>query len=724
MMKRVFLVSLFCVLAGIPFVAAAQDDTTPPPTAGTTTTPTTPTTGTDTGLKQRTSLTAVRMSIVNGIVQTINNTRQVNMALEWDYLPLSHLLSDKAASFDVKPITIDISNNDLKSGADWPSKLSSPQRTLLMNALSLDAKTPFATADQRETSSQIAINNFQNLWYTADGASLRSSSISVPDFLASQRDFFCVLTLLRSQGINSSFSVENADVKGPNPRIESNDIHWHISIYDMQITAKVHLYRFTVAAKEDSFPVMFSNPNDTTATLNAKFSFIRHRDDQGRPNDILVGIAPQYLVTVVTQQNAALPAAKTSDQQLADPTDSLAPSSLESTLQMVGGVDLNDVISKGLLGGSAQSSFVSGGLFGRGRVNQLLGIDTDIWRRGSNSFGYTLGALPNNSNALFTGLTAQLGDLMLMPGFVAEPNANDTKTAFKGALGVSFDLGRVLGMKKDNTYPLSNSTNDPNWPASDDLYANLAAINYTLKTTTSPDSSLLAPAEIRLNWTNAGNTAMSTILSAASVPTLSAINAGNALVIVPLGYDLYFLRKILGSNPTQYARAEVQTTITASPVAGVSPTIADSQSLSFGQQLGSPLALTAGSAEFPLAYELAPGDGLLQASDISDPVVNQLKDASAPVAVALLSLLSPSAQAVVASGVSDPQTLATALNFVIAGNLLTDLTAADGSKPFATLASNRAVAAELAKSHSLNSTRMRANRRVIEQILTSLPKMP
>jgi len=236
---------------------------------------TTGTTGGATGLtSERTSLSAIRLAIQNGLIRTINQTRQATINLQFEPLPMSQALTDQATAFGVKPVVIEVPNSALSSAQDWTHSLSQDQKNSLFEALYLnpsdftwgdgDARDKIVTKARQGFSDRFGDNPVQP-WPSRPNL---LASISPGDLLSSTRDLNYFLFLLQSTGMSASFSVPDADVRGQNPRMFDQEITWEIKIFRFLVYKKgndpaVHsdeLCRYRIAVVAKVHPFLCNSP--------------------------------------------------------------------------------------------------------------------------------------------------------------------------------------------------------------------------------------------------------------------------------------------------------------------------------------------------------------------------------------------------------------------------------------------------------------------------------
>lgn len=453
MKSRYFFTVLFCLLLSS-FNASAD----PPPDSGKSDKPTLTTKNTD--------LNAVRLSVANGVIEYVNNSKRAVIDLEWELLPLDKTLQEMATAYSVRPVHVRIPNNDL----------GDPKR--LQNDI---AKIP-AAKEAFERAANIDLefgpkSDQMKQWIQSDVAVFPLKSAQYFGLL---RDNLQVSGLLSTAGINYSLAFKGALPRGENPRQsrDGKDINWEIDIYKFPISDKLNYYRFTVKAKVDRFELLFPNATQPVSNMDVVISF--------RQNQATIGLLEPNLRSIPAGIDIQLaPAVEKTLTQLADQHSA---SDLETNLNLLGGgAQLGEIVAKGLLGGTSDASVIAGGIIGQGKVSQVIGVNQEFAHLGPATIGALLGIEPGGDSSLFFGPSIRLSIFTLAVGLRTFEKTNsitlekNATSRFAGVL--SMDLSRLSGSKTTvSKVQLDNSVSGGDWGKASDLIArDLALVHITIK---------------------------------------------------------------------------------------------------------------------------------------------------------------------------------------------------------------------------------------------------
>jgi len=434
-------------------------------------------------LTKNTVPSAIRVAVANGVIDFVNGTRRATLNLEWELLPKDATLLASERKRNLQVSRFFIPNKDLRDHS-WYRNLRPAYQQLLREAFQTSASPdlPGATEDFRE------------FWAVPHHAGYELAvgeiaAITASDYFCLQRDFLLLSGLLQTKGIRFSVDINGAKARGGNTKLsaeDGSDITWEITAYQFWGSSKISFYRFAVKAVMQPLPLLFPDTTETEAKLNVGVSILDSPETVGLlqhhfttgPNAITVGLSE---------------ATKDKLQTIAD---AHALSDLETDLKLIGGgVQLGDIITKGLLGGTTDASIITGGLVGNGKVSQVIGVHQELSRVANASLGVLLGVQPGEDNSLFVGPSIQFSVITLAAGLRAfekdKAVANDerARTGYAGAGVVSVDLSRLTKSKKTVTrIELANATTGGNIGVASDLIArDLALVGWTLK---SPDPGL------------------------------------------------------------------------------------------------------------------------------------------------------------------------------------------------------------------------------------------
>ncbi|PMB53489.1 hypothetical protein CEN39_04160 [Fischerella thermalis CCMEE 5201] len=173
---------------------------------------------------------AIRLSIVNDVIEYLQNSKQVTIGLEWFLLPVDEILLESAREYYEKdePVNCSIRNEDLGKSNKWVENLSAKCQQRLREALMVtDLKTL-----NSDPNSQIKFQKYWNPEENGDGVQLvRQGSVTASEYFGLLRDNIQITNLLKSNGLSYSFDVTGATPQGQFPRISDQNITWDMQIY-------------------------------------------------------------------------------------------------------------------------------------------------------------------------------------------------------------------------------------------------------------------------------------------------------------------------------------------------------------------------------------------------------------------------------------------------------------------------------------------------------------
>lgn len=432
---------------------------------------------------------ALRLAVLNGVVDFVQNARTATVSLEWDALPLHDELLADVRSMSAESETFSIPNAELSDPAKWSKRLRSERaRTWLKDALRV--------SDLSAYHPQSSDDAFRKYWLLKDGPGYGllglTRGLEARRVFGLSRDHNMITTILGSRGISYSLLVDGADVKGQgfqNNLLVSNgsDITWQFQVFRFVVKpdpdpAKVIAY-YRMAAKARMAPrtLVFPDTTQTEANLKIDVTLVDSDNTAGLVQTFFHG--KDLKLELQEAKRAEL-------ENLSDHT-----TSLDSVLKFVGGgaVGTSDIVTKGFLGGSRKTSIITGGLVGKGTIDQLFGINTEFDPTAKLSPGLLFGLAPDDNKSLFFGPSLRMGIFTLGAGFKSfEQSRTDkrpdgtsverTSQLIRPAGVISIDLSRASGSKKPAKIELENAAVGGGWGvASDALFADLALVQRELK---------------------------------------------------------------------------------------------------------------------------------------------------------------------------------------------------------------------------------------------------
>jgi len=427
----------------------------------------------------KSDLNAVRLSVLNAIANYVNKAWEASYRIQWDFLPDSPTLEDLSAS--VKPVEIVIANADLGNNA-WIEHIRDPEKQrALGDLLGLHDKALDQSPGHIKQFDlhDFAIKKGDNAPLPDNYIALAENpALSAEEQIAARLDHFALRAILRSNGIRLKVQIsDDVVVQGGNERVLDSEIQWKITLYPID-RGGIRFYRAKVRA-ELRRPQVFTFPITSTGSKPIKVIAA-----------LKSGPTTLGLPAIVTSGDGTV---NFPDQSTATPPVTLPATSssttIEGILDFVGGVKLDDVVSKALFNPKNPGRLFYGGLIGQGQIKQLVGVNQLFATANSTlAFGLLLGIAPTANNALFVGPSLQMDALTLSVGAMAQERDNGNNShsiKVEPAVGLSLDLSNLIGGNKNTqTIPLAN--NVIGGISSDDV----ARANFAVTTRITPDANL------------------------------------------------------------------------------------------------------------------------------------------------------------------------------------------------------------------------------------------
>ncbi|MCP6762719.1 MAG: hypothetical protein NHB32_29065 [Fischerella sp. CENA71] len=414
---------------------------------------------------------AIRLSIVNGVIEYLQNSKQVTIGLEWSLLPADENLLELAREYYEKdePVTCLIRNENLGKSNQWVENLSEKCQQRLREALMVsDLKTLNSAPD--------SLARFQKYWNpeeNGDGVQLvRQGSVTASEYFGLLRDNIQITNLLKSNGISYSFDVSGATPQGQFPRISDQDITWDIKIYRFAVARlqnqPIYIYRFVAKAVIEPFKLTFAKAETTDANLNVAISFKKGEETVGLSN--LKLLASPIPIKIEKE--------KGQETNLKKLEDAKAFTQLNTALSFFGSPDLSQIVSNNFLGGTNNTSILTGGLINDKVAQPIVGVNLDILDLGNSKAGGLLGIGITDSNSLYIGPSFQYSILTLSAGARIFEKKDFTRVEPAGV--ISFDLSQVIGGKQQNReIELDRNKVGGDWgKASEEIVKNLALVDW------------------------------------------------------------------------------------------------------------------------------------------------------------------------------------------------------------------------------------------------------
>lgn len=381
---------------------------------------------------------SLQLSVVNAIVNYVNNTRLANVQIKWDLLPLSTEISQMAnidSSDPKSDLRLEINNADIPTPARW-GKQNADKLGVLKSALGLSSSDDLVALQDPPRRAA-----FSERYVTALQDAARTQLITSDEFITALRDHYYLLFLLGSNGIHYTLNAPDAELRGNNPRSFNQQIRWEIGLYPIQ-RGSFTFYRVTLKSRlARTEQLEFAGTTQSQATLKTVVAFNNSISTIGISNEILS--ATNTIETISPPQKDELP----------NVGAQLGGSKIEGILRFVGNAELKDIVDHQLFGGTRKSSLFYGGLIGQGSIKQLVGVNQIVKanKSGNSSVGFLFGVAPERNNALFAGPTLQSGPITIGAGVVAREKADSSDTHVKIGAGVTaaLDVSQLVGGKKN-----------------------------------------------------------------------------------------------------------------------------------------------------------------------------------------------------------------------------------------------------------------------------------
>ncbi|TBR60577.1 hypothetical protein B4U84_06895 [Westiellopsis prolifica IICB1] len=414
---------------------------------------------------------AIRLSIVNGVIEYLQNSKQVTIGLEWSLLPIDENLLESAREFYEKdePVTCSIRNENLGKSNKWIEDLSEKCQQRLREAFMVsDLKTL-----NSDPNSQIKFQKYWNPEENGDGVQLvKQGSVTASEYFGLLRDNIQITNLLKSKGISYSFDVSGATPQGQFPRISDQDITWDMKIYRFAVARPqnqpIYIYRFVVKAVIEPFNLTFAKADNTKADLNVAISFKRGEETVGLSNLKLIASPIPIEIQMKKGQQTNLKKLE----------DAKAFTQLNTALSFFGSPDLSQIVSNNFLGGTSNTSIITGGLINDKVAQPIIGLNLDLLDLGSSKVGGLLGIGLTDNNSLYIGPSFQYSILTLSAGGRIFEKKDFTRIEPAGV--ISFDLSQVIGGKQQNRkIELDESKVGGDWgKASEEIVKDLTLVDW------------------------------------------------------------------------------------------------------------------------------------------------------------------------------------------------------------------------------------------------------
>lgn len=432
---------------------------------------------------------AIRVNLSNTVLDFIRDTKQIDVDASWEWLPATEMFRDaRQAGVKVESREFSVSNEKLgDAGARTPHWSEDVRDAEIAQWLveALTAQT-VPEADSKKALSQFTQNNadtqFGQAWYPptnvpilqwikdpnlGGGERLRdviAGRISPTQYDSLTREQALLTALLGSQGVRYTIQIRSKDgtkviepINAKGAPYSGENVIWHIRLLRFPIpqpgtngaaAARRFFYRFAVSAEIKGVRFFLKGVDDDEAQMRLDMDF--KRDDLS-----LLGVFEKKLTSNQAKVTLASAAKDIPENQ----TPSYDSASLSFVVKFAATQAAR--ATKGFLGGTRNTSIVSGSLWANGKLDNLIGVDTEIAKLGpkspgsSRGFGRDLtagavfGVVPSSKNAFYVGPSIRSSIFTLSAGvrIGEEGKENDLQSRFAALF--SIDLSRATGGKRD-----------------------------------------------------------------------------------------------------------------------------------------------------------------------------------------------------------------------------------------------------------------------------------
>lgn len=379
---------------------------------------------------------AITLGIVDGIIRYVKDDRRVKIRLQWDPLPLTQSLIERANESEFEVTKLEINNEDIESG-NWTRNIPNEKLEKLRVALNISDLKVLSLESPNK-------NSLQDL----------DPGLKISDYIHMQRERNILKILLLSKGVKYSFGFKNQENPIVSPDFSDKNIKWQVNIYCFKNKNKSLFYRFTTKAVVEPFERKIIKENIVSSEdKKEKVSYdVRFKLNE---SDRISSIANNLFLLPNKDSSLGLPSAPTDNEKKALGTETTekavttALTSLSGFFSFLGSSDQFGAAIQGILGGTDNTSIVSGGLIGfkNGGVSPLIGINQDVGQLGDDiSGGFLFGVGLGEKTSLFLGPSIRSSLFTLSAGATLGTDAK-SEVNFGGMIAI--DLSRLTNSKKD-----------------------------------------------------------------------------------------------------------------------------------------------------------------------------------------------------------------------------------------------------------------------------------
>jgi hypothetical protein len=401
--------------------------------------------------------TALKLGIANGVIEYINNSRQIKVLLEWEPLAVTESLVTQSTYQDFSVLRLKIGNKDLENN-NWISKIDTQDLPKILKAFNVDSLDR-STLNAKKVDPALLL--------------LKTEAIKPSEYLQMQQERNVLKALLSSEGVKYFFGLKPSASTILSPAFTDEHITWHVDIYSFKKGGVNTYYRFTAKAVVD--PVEIKVTDDVIDISQGKIFYTARFKLKN------AGVITNQIFATEGMVDAPVKRDRVATDSKEAITAALTP--LNGFLSIIGGADQLTTAAQGLLGGTENTSIVGGGLvaFKNTRVSPFIGVNQEIGKFGNSIKGGLLfGIGTGDKTSLFFGPSLQASIFTLAAGATIGAEAN-SEVNFAGMVAV--DLSRLTNSKKDiTTTPISVPSQTSTLSNTrDEIFNKYTLINYQSK---------------------------------------------------------------------------------------------------------------------------------------------------------------------------------------------------------------------------------------------------
>ena len=467
---------------------------------------------------------ALRAVFVNGIVESFNSFVRANVRFEWELLPESDPLDDLIREYAPRSASIKIPNRmlldapDINSGGERDDffrdlirrKASKRDRDILLRAFPFKANNEafesrwilrkIDTETERMTASKEAQGLLRAMLASAGRQGFQASEYY--SLLRDQNVFKAFL--MSSKGAILSYKLPGVPELDTSQFIE-DDLTWEVKVYEFTVSQDPDLtyYRYTVRAISDIIPLKI--PISSLKPVEREEEAM---GEEGEEKEEEMAVEVEARIDLVRSRGSAVDIEEAlslqSEAQIKTvlPDDTPQPEKLdesstriEEVLRIAGGAPLGTLIPRGILGGSQDTSLISGGLidFGDDEIDPFIGFNQELTSDGSLVPGILFGVgVDDDSTPLFIGPSLRFSAFTLSAGTSISDRADPLAVNFAAVFSVDLTL-LTRNKKTTNTVPItSGSELGGLYRPSDEIAQDLALLEWEINITgTKPEDSIV-----------------------------------------------------------------------------------------------------------------------------------------------------------------------------------------------------------------------------------------